>query len=59
VPQNASIEQLRESLTHQAIVRCDKPAWTLFGISMAGYNFATALALAFGVIQLLRKKHGP
>ncbi len=58
VPQNVTIEQLRESLTHQQIVRCDKPAWVLFGISMAGYNFAIALASAFGVIYFLRKKHG-
>jgi disulfide bond formation protein DsbB len=27
-------------------VRCDEPAWTLFGLSMAGYNFFAALGLA-------------
>lgn len=58
VPQHASIEELRRSLEHQAIVRCDKPAFVLFGISMAGYNFLTSLALTFGVVYLLRKKHG-
>ena len=58
VPQNVSIEELRRSLTHQEIVRCDKPAWVLFGISMAGYNFAISLALTFSVIYMLRKKHG-
>lgn len=58
VPKNVSIEELRKSLTHQEIVRCDKAAWTLFGISMAGYNFLMSLALSFGVVYLLRKKHG-
>jgi len=58
VPQHVSIEELRRSLENQKIVRCDKPAWGLFGISMAGYNFATSLALTFGVVYLLRKKHG-
>jgi disulfide bond formation protein DsbB len=58
VPQNVSLEDLRRSLENQKIVRCDKPAFVLFGISMAGYNFAVSLALAFGVVCLLRKKHG-
>ena len=58
VPQNVSIEEMRQSLTHQKIVRCDKPAWLLFGISMAGYNFAISLALTFGVVYLLGRKHG-
>jgi disulfide bond formation protein DsbB len=56
LPENVSIEDLRKALTQQAIVRCDKPAWVLFGISMAGYNFAASLAFASGVIYLLRRK---
>jgi disulfide bond formation protein DsbB len=28
--------------------RCDAPAWSAFGISMAGYNAAISLALAVG-----------
>ena len=58
VPKHASIEELRRSLEGQAIVRCDKPAFVLFGISMAGYNFLMSLALTFGVVYMLRKKHG-
>lgn len=27
-----------DDLMNQEIVRCDKPAWILFGITMAGYN---------------------
>jgi hypothetical protein len=59
VPKNASIEELRYAMEHQAIVHCDVPAFVLFGISMAGYNFIIALALVCGVTYLLRKKsHG-
>ncbi len=56
LPQNASIEELRKSLTQQEIVRCDIPQFVLFGISMAGYNFLLSLALGFGVTYQLRKK---
>ena len=40
------IEDLRARLLAQPIVRCDEIAWSLFGISMAGYNFIFSLALA-------------
>ncbi len=40
------IDQLRARLLAQPIVRCDEIAWSLFGISMAGYNFLLSLALA-------------
>lgn len=55
VPMNVSIEDLRKSLTEQEIVRCDKAAWTMFNISMAGYNFFASLALAAGVFYFFRK----
>lgn len=38
-PQNASIEELRALITRTPAGGCEKPAWTLFGLSMAGYNF--------------------
>lgn len=41
-----SIEELRRRLEGQAMVRCDAIAWSLFGISMAGYNFLLSLGLA-------------
>jgi len=40
------IEELRRILLGQNVVRCDEIAWSLFGISMAGYNFLLSLALA-------------
>ncbi|MBL8806935.1 MAG: disulfide bond formation protein B [Rhodospirillales bacterium] len=45
-PASGSLEELRARLLAAPIVRCDEPAWSLFGISMAGYNFLAALALA-------------
>jgi len=40
-----SIEELRARLLAQPVVRCDEVAWSLFGISMAGYNFIASLGL--------------
>ncbi|MBL6761295.1 MAG: disulfide bond formation protein B [PS1 clade bacterium] len=37
---------LLEALKSNAMVRCDAPAFTLFGISMAGYNAIACLGLA-------------
>jgi disulfide bond formation protein DsbB len=42
----ATIEELRAQLLAQPVVRCDEVAWSLFGISMAGYNVILSLALA-------------
>jgi disulfide bond formation protein DsbB len=42
----ATLEALRAQLLHQQPVRCDEPAWTLFGISLAGWNFLASLMMA-------------
>lgn len=49
-----SIDQLREHLLKAPIVRCDEVAWSLFGISMAGYNLLTSLGLAAASVWLAR-----
>ncbi|MCP4326998.1 MAG: disulfide bond formation protein B [Alphaproteobacteria bacterium] len=41
-----SLEQLKSQILAAPVVRCDEVAWSLFGISMAGYNMLLALALA-------------
>lgn len=52
-----SIEELRAKLLNRPTVRCDKPAWTLGGISMAGYNFLASLGLAaLGFLSYRRQK---
>ena len=42
--------------------QCDKAAWTLFGISLAGYNFLISFALfvlsALPVLRFEREAHG-
>jgi len=49
------IEALRARLMAQPVVRCDEIAWSLFGISMAGYNLIFSLVLAaFGGAASLR-----
>ncbi len=56
---NASVEQLREQLLETRFVPCDEIPWSLFGISMAGYNVLTSLALAAASLWaagLLRRK---
>ena len=52
---DASIEDLLQQMQSIKLVRCDEPAWTLFGISMAGYNVAIALGL--GLFGLLAWPH--
>ena len=39
------------------LVRCDTAAWTLFGVSLAGYNFLVSTVTAFAVFILLARGH--
>ena len=41
-----SIEDLRARLAAAPLIRCDDIQWSLFGISMAGYNVFVSLGLA-------------
>jgi disulfide bond formation protein DsbB len=41
-----TVEALRAQLMAAPVVRCDEVPWSLFGISMAGYNIVISLALA-------------
>ena len=49
-----SLDELRTQLLNQPIVRCDRPAWTLFGISLAGFNIALSLSLTTVTALLAR-----
>jgi disulfide bond formation protein DsbB len=40
------LEAFRARILAQPVVRCDEVAWSMLGISMAGYNFLISLALA-------------
>ena len=43
---NAAIADLRKQLLQTRPVACDQVQWSLFGISMAGYNMLASLAFA-------------
>jgi len=43
---NASIADLRKQLLETNFVPCDEVQWSLFGISMPGYNVLASLGLA-------------
>lgn len=50
-----SLEQLQQELAGIKVPRCDEIVWSLFGLSMAGYNFLISLGLtALGALALLR-----
>lgn len=42
----SSLDELRAQVMAAPVVRCDQISWSLFGISMAGYNVFISLALA-------------
>jgi disulfide bond formation protein DsbB len=55
-----SLSALEQQLLATPVIPCDRPAWTMFGISMAGYDFlyATALGLfcLIGAVGLMRRR---
>jgi disulfide bond formation protein DsbB len=46
IDSNLSLEELKAQILAAPVVRCDEIPWSLFGISMAGYNVLLSLALA-------------
>ncbi len=56
---NASIADLRRQLLETDFVPCDEVQWSLFGISMAGYNVLASLGLALASFWAAYKTKGP
>jgi disulfide bond formation protein DsbB len=55
-----SIEQLREQLLATDFVPCDQVSWSLFGLSLAGYNLLLSLVLGFASLWAAsRMARGP
>lgn len=53
----ASLAELRAQIMNAPVVRCDEVAFSLFGISMAGYNLLFCLAMAgFGLRGLVQRQ---
>ena len=51
----ASVQELLAQIQAAPVVRCDEVAWSLFGISMAGYNLLASLALAVFSLSMARR----
>jgi disulfide bond formation protein DsbB len=45
-----------DAIMNAPIIRCDVPAWTLGGISLAGFNFLFSVPCAIAVLALLARK---
>ena len=45
------------SIMNAPLIRCDTPAWTLFGVSLAGFNFLISVASAVLIVVLLGRRH--
>jgi disulfide bond formation protein DsbB len=54
----ATLEELRAQMANP-IVRCDEVSWSLFGISLAGYNIVLTLALAGFALVAARRAMTP
>ena len=50
-----TLEKLRAQVLGAPVVRCDEVAWSLFGISMAGYNGLISLATGLAAMAQLRR----
>ena len=51
-----SVEELRRKLMAAPVIRCNEVAWSLFGVSLAGYNVLASSALAaFSAVMGLRR----
>lgn len=45
-----------EAIMNTPMISCDEPQWTLFGISLAGFNFLLSVAGGLAIIVLLARK---
>jgi disulfide bond formation protein DsbB len=45
-----------EDILNAPLIRCDEPQWTLFGISLAGFNFLISTASAIVIFVLLGRR---
>ena len=55
IPSGLSVEELKRYLFGAKMVRCDEPAWSLWGLSMAAWNAVFSAALAFVLFASVAK----
>ena len=53
---SGSTDDIMRSILATPLVRCDAIAWSLFGISMAGWNAVLSLGIGGGALWLLGKR---
>lgn len=53
---NLSADEMLAAVLDGPMIRCDAPQWTLFGISLAGYNAIFSLGGAVAVFALLARR---
>jgi len=51
---SGSVADMKAQLLARPAVRCDEVAWSLFGVSLAGWNFLASLALAAAAVTGVR-----
>lgn len=50
---SGDVGSLRDQLLNRPVVRCDEIAWSMLGISMAGWNGLIALATGAGALYIV------
>src|SRR6266481_5594099 len=53
-----TLEQMKQQILGTAPVLCDRPAWTLFGVSLAGWNLLASLVMTGCCIAALLHGRG-
>jgi disulfide bond formation protein DsbB len=54
----ATVEQLKAQLLHQQPVRCDEPAWTLWGVSLASWNLLASVIMTGCCLAIFMQSRG-
>jgi len=54
--QGVSAQDMLRNIMAAPIVRCDQPQWSLFGISLAGYNALISIGAALAIALLMRAR---
>lgn len=52
----SSGEDALEAIFNAPLIRCDVAPWTLFGVSLAGWNFLFSTSAALAIAMLLRER---
>src|SRR5215468_9576541 len=54
-----TVEALKAQILRQQPVRCDEPAWSLWGISLAGWNLLASLVMTGGCLAVFSRLCSP